>query len=91
MSTPPKTHQLDLGRAGFAAVRITFAPDEITAAIDLPKGLNRRDRRHVQRWTAGIFRELDPDPRGIRIVATCNGRVMVIGGDINGKGAALFL
>ena len=33
MSTPTKTHQLDLGRAGCAVVRLTFAPDEIAAAI----------------------------------------------------------
>jgi len=90
MSTPTKTHQLDLGRAGCAVVRLTFAPDVIAAAVDLPKGLNRRNRRHAQRWAAAIFRDLDADSRGLRIAATCNGRLVSIGSESNGKGVVFF-
>jgi len=90
MSTPQKTHLLDFGRAGCAAVRLTFAPDEIAAAVELPKGLNRRNRRHVQCWADEIFRDLEADSRGMRIAATCNGRVVAIGSESNGKGVVFF-
>ena len=90
MIASPKTHQLDLGGAGRAVVRLTFAPDEIAAAVDVPHGMNRRNRRHAQRWVAAIFRELDADSRGMKIVATSNGRVLALGAETNGKGAVFF-
>ncbi len=90
MSTGTQTHRLDLGAAGTAAIKLTFAQHDIEAAVDLPSGLNRKNRRFVQRWSADIFRKLDPDPRGIRVVATTNGRPVALGFEYRGKGVVIF-
>jgi len=90
MSADTQTHKLEMGSAGAAAIKLTFAPHEIVAAVDLPAGLNRKNRRFIQRWSAGIFRKLDPDPRGIRVVATTNGRTVALGFEYRGKGVVIF-
>ncbi len=80
-----------MGPAGCCAVKLTFvSAEQITAAVDMPAGLNRKNRRILQRWVSAIFRKLDADPRGLRIVATCNGRVVSLGVEHKGKGVVLF-
>jgi hypothetical protein len=92
-SQPPgatETHRLDLGEAGSAAVKITFTANEIIAAVDAPSGLNRQRRRLVQLWTRRIFKKLNSDERGMRIVGTSNGKAVSIGAEFRGKGFVIY-
>lgn len=86
MNQPMQTHRLDLGSAGSAGLRLTFSENEISAEMDLPTNLKRRDRRFVYRWSRGIFQRLDGDPRTLRETVTIAGRVVSIGMEINGIG-----
>lgn len=91
MTAETQTHRLEMGAAGCCVLKLGFGSSEaITASFELPEGLSRRNRRIVQRWSRGIFRKLDSDPRGLRVVATCNGRLVSIGSEYQGKGIVFF-
>jgi hypothetical protein len=90
MTLPTELHRLDMGEAGCAVVKLTFAAAEITAALDVPTSLKRKNRRLLQRWTQQLFRRLDADERGLRIVTTSEGRVVSCGVEYRGIGAVLF-
>ena len=90
MSTRTETHRLDFGAPGCAVMTLTFRATEIAAAVDLPSGLNRRNRRLLHRWSQRIFRKLNADERGMRIVTTINGRAVAIGAEYRGKVAVFY-
>ncbi len=84
MSDSTQTHRLEMGEAGSAILRLTFRESEIVAALDVPAGLKRKGRRMLDRWSRRIFRRLDGDARGMRLVTTSEGRAVSIGAEHQG-------
>ncbi len=90
MSTRTETHRLDFGAPGCAVMTLTYRATDIAAAVDLPDGLHRKNRRLLSRWTRRIFRKLNADERGMRIVTMINGRAVAIGAEYRGKVAVFY-
>ena len=85
-----ETHRLDFGAPGCAVMTLTFRASEIVAAVDVPSGLNRRNRRLLHRWSQRIFRKLNADERGMRIVTMMNGHAVAIGAEYHGNVAVFY-
>lgn len=86
-----ETHMLALPEGKTVALRFAFGGKDISASLEKPPHLNRKDRRHVCRWLRKIIRRFDDDARGLPLVTVCNGRVESIGGELRGNVALIFL